>query len=191
MGIVLNRSAVKLYDENGQTLNVDVLQGDLEKYDSISNRVDTITESVYGEDKWNESKSYAVGDYVVYNDMLWKCIAGNSGKTPSEGTYWKKVTIKQLSSDMSEMFAYASGYIRSTNDWSEIALPDGFTYANSRPIALNVYYLDSWRSGQDLFGAGEYYRLLYAFDSTNGLRVYNTSSRVVNSAVKILMIKAV
>ena len=44
-------------------------------------------------DAWNSSTNYTVGQYCIYNNILWKCLVQNIGQTPSEGTYWTKVTI--------------------------------------------------------------------------------------------------
>ena len=44
-------------------------------------------------DAWNASTTYAVGQYCIYNNSLWKCLVQHSGQTPTEGTYWTKVTV--------------------------------------------------------------------------------------------------
>lgn len=44
-------------------------------------------------DAWNASTTYAVGQYCIYNNSLWKCLVQHSGQTPSEGTYWIKASI--------------------------------------------------------------------------------------------------
>ena len=44
-------------------------------------------------DAWNNSTTYKVGQYCIYNNILWKCLVQNIGQTPAEGTYWTKVTI--------------------------------------------------------------------------------------------------
>ena len=44
-------------------------------------------------DAWNASTTYAVGQYCIYNNLLWKCLIQHSGQTPTEGTYWTKVSV--------------------------------------------------------------------------------------------------
>lgn len=42
---------------------------------------------------WISSATYNVGDYVLYNNNIWKCLVQNSNITPSEGTTWTRVNI--------------------------------------------------------------------------------------------------
>lgn len=44
-------------------------------------------------DEWNASITYAVGQYCIYNNMLWKCLVANTNTEPTEGTYWTKVSV--------------------------------------------------------------------------------------------------
>ena len=44
-------------------------------------------------DAWNASTTYAVGQYCIYNNLLWKCLVQHNGQTPTEGTYWTKVSV--------------------------------------------------------------------------------------------------
>ena len=44
-------------------------------------------------DAWNASTTYAVGQYCIYNNSLWKCLVQHSGQTPTEGTYWTNVSV--------------------------------------------------------------------------------------------------
>ena len=44
-------------------------------------------------DAYSSTKTYAVGEYCIYNDTLWKCLVACTGKTPTEGTYWTQVSI--------------------------------------------------------------------------------------------------
>ena len=44
-------------------------------------------------DAWNTSTTYAVGQYCIYNNSLWKCLIQHSGQTPTEGTYWTNVSV--------------------------------------------------------------------------------------------------
>lgn len=53
------------------------------------------------QNEWDSDASYSAGDYVVYGGKLWMCKLTNRGQTPSEGTYWIQVSLKQLKSDLS------------------------------------------------------------------------------------------
>lgn len=44
-------------------------------------------------ENWNKTKTYAVGNYVLYDGSLWKCKIQHYGQTPKENTYWTKTTI--------------------------------------------------------------------------------------------------
>ena len=44
-------------------------------------------------DAWNASTIYAVGQYCIYNNSLWKCLVRNNAQTPTEGTYWTNVSV--------------------------------------------------------------------------------------------------
>ena len=44
-------------------------------------------------DAYDELKTYVAGEYCIYNDSLWKCLIQHNGQTPTEGTYWTKVSV--------------------------------------------------------------------------------------------------
>ena len=44
-------------------------------------------------DEWNASTTYAVGQYCIHNNILWKCLVANTNTEPTEGTYWTKVSV--------------------------------------------------------------------------------------------------
>ena len=44
-------------------------------------------------DEWNASITYAVGQYCIHNNILWKCLVANTNIEPAEGTYWTQTTI--------------------------------------------------------------------------------------------------
>ena len=55
-------------------------------------------------DAWNASTTYAVGQYCIYNNSLWKCLVQNNGQTPSEGTYWTKVSVANEITNVNNSF---------------------------------------------------------------------------------------
>lgn len=70
---------------------IDTLNSDL------SGRIDALSDEKANNDiisdAWNASTTYAVGQYCIYSNSLWKCLVQNNGQTPSEGTYWTKVSV--------------------------------------------------------------------------------------------------
>ena len=78
-------------------LNSD-LSGRIDALDNnLSGRIDDIADEKANNDiisdAWNASTTYAVGQYCIYNNSLWKCLVQHSGQTPTEGTYWTKVSV--------------------------------------------------------------------------------------------------
>ncbi len=68
----------------------------LQEHQDISgkaNKADLTALSNTISDAWNASTTYAVGQYCIYNNSLWKCLVQHSGQTPTEGTYWTKVSV--------------------------------------------------------------------------------------------------
>lgn len=68
----------------------------LQEHQDISgkaNKADVTALSNTISDAWNASTTYAVGQYCIYNNLLWKCLVQHSGQTPTEGTYWTKVSV--------------------------------------------------------------------------------------------------
>ena len=83
-------------------LQIDALNSDLSgRIDALDNnlsgRIDDIADEKANNDiisdAWNSSTTYAVGQYCIYNNSLWKCLVQHSGQTPTEGTYWTNVTV--------------------------------------------------------------------------------------------------
>ena len=44
-------------------------------------------------DEWNPLITYAVGQYCIHNNILWKCLVANKNIEPTEGTHWTQTTI--------------------------------------------------------------------------------------------------
>ena len=44
-------------------------------------------------DEWNPLITYAVGQYCIHNNILWKCLVANTNTEPTEGTHWTKVSV--------------------------------------------------------------------------------------------------
>lgn len=74
---------------NGQVLTYNGTSNEWEAQDSKGGDDDTSIIS----DAYDELKIYVAGEYCIYNNLLWKCLVQNNGQTPTEGTYWTKVTV--------------------------------------------------------------------------------------------------
>ena len=74
---------------NGQVLTYNGTSNEWEAQDSKGGDDDTSIIS----DAYDELKTYVAGEYCIYNNLLWKCLVQNNGQTPTEGTYWTKVTV--------------------------------------------------------------------------------------------------
>lgn len=55
-------------------------------------------------DAYSATKAYTIGEYCIYNNSLYKCIANTSaGITPTNSTYWTNTSVsEELASNMSE-----------------------------------------------------------------------------------------
>ena len=86
-------------------------------------------------DEWNASITYAVGQYCIYNNSLWKCLVQHNGQTPTEGTYWTKVSVaNEIASVNSSLEWKLNGYGYSVNttgvnlpttNWNEMIIVVG------------------------------------------------------------------
>lgn len=61
------------------------------------------------EDLWNSTKTYAVGEYCIWNGSMWKCLVENSGIEPTEGDTWTATSISaELASIISKIDALSA-----------------------------------------------------------------------------------
>ena len=78
--------------------NMDIIDGALKVIDTKSNNVMSKNSSA-----WSSTVAYAVGQYCIYNNSLWKCLVQHSGQTPQEGTYWASVSLDTLGSEINAL----------------------------------------------------------------------------------------
>ena len=78
--------------------NMDIIDGALKVIDTKSNNVMSKNSSA-----WSSTVAYAVGQYCIYNNILWKCLVQHSGQTPQEGTYWARVSLDTLDSEINAL----------------------------------------------------------------------------------------
>lgn len=85
----------KTYIADKQTQ--DAIKADYKKLsDGVNQLNDDIDDGVFGSDQYNDTTPYAVDNYCIYDNKLWKCKTACSGVTPIEGTYWEQVTISSI-----------------------------------------------------------------------------------------------
>ena len=78
--------------------NMDIIDRALKVIDTKSNNVMSKNSSA-----WSSTVAYAVGQYCIYNNSLWKCLVQHSGQTPQEGTYWTRVSLDTLGSEINAL----------------------------------------------------------------------------------------
>ena len=114
----------------------------LQEHQDISgkaNKADVTALSNTISDAWNASTTYAVGQYCIYNNSLWKCLVQHSGQTPTEGTYWTKVTVANEITSVNNSFGGLKFGIDSDGNYGYIkAGADTVT-----PFSKDIKYL-SW-----------------------------------------------
>jgi hypothetical protein len=87
-------------------------------------------------DAYDSTSTYNVGDFVIYNNILYRCITTITVPESFDGTHWARTTVEeiitQINSDLSKLkkgrvsCSFSSGYYLR----GEIDLPDGFENAN-------------------------------------------------------------
>lgn len=87
-----------ILNEDGEPLDASLITygnsnvgAELQRLDSETTDLNNFKNNM--SDAWNNSTNYEVGQYCIYNNILWKCLVQNIGQTPAEGTYWTNVTI--------------------------------------------------------------------------------------------------
>ena len=106
-------------------LQIDALNSDLSgRIDALDNnlsgRIDDIADEKANNDiisdAWNASTTYAVGQYCIYNNSLWKCLVQHSGQTPTEGTYWTNVSVANEITSVNNSLANGKVKFQVTSD---------------------------------------------------------------------------
>ena len=71
------------------------------EYKKYGSDTDHTIEGISGGDAWGEHRAYSVDDYVIYQNKLYRCKANTTaGIVPTNTTYWKPVSIKELSTNL-------------------------------------------------------------------------------------------
>ena len=84
------------------TADIEVVNSNMDIIDEALKVIDTKSNNVMSKNSsaWSSTVTYAVGQYCIYNNILWKCLVQHSGQTPQEGTYWTKVSLDTLGSEI-------------------------------------------------------------------------------------------
>ena len=128
--------------------NMDIIDGALKVIDTKSNNVMSKNSSA-----WSSTVAYAVGQYCIYNNSLWKCLVQHSGQTPQEGTYWARVSLDTLGSEINALnnnlnnieygsFEEFAGWNFPTTNF--ICKKNGFVIINFAVQAINPLITGSW-----------------------------------------------
>ena len=100
-------------------------------------------------DAWNASTTYAVGQYCIYDNSLWKCKVQHTNQTPTEGTYWTNVTVaEEIASVNSSLSTLTWTTASSGLKWAK--LPNGLI------IAYGTFNISSGSTSTSHVGNGYY-----------------------------------
>ena len=85
--------------------DIEVVNSNMDIRDEALKVIDTKSNNVMSKNSsaWSSTVAYAVGQYCIYNNSLWKCLVQHSGQTPQEGTYWARVSLDTLGSEINAL----------------------------------------------------------------------------------------
>lgn len=87
------------YDNTTSHLTADNVQ---EAIDEVVANVGTASEdiltlqNVQGYDEYDETQTYAIGDYAIYNNIVYECTTAVSTAEPFDSTKWTATSIEQI-----------------------------------------------------------------------------------------------
>lgn len=91
---------------------------------------------------WISSVTYNVGDYVLYNNSIWKCLVQNSNIAPSEGTTWTRVNITSEISTLNSNLSSFNNIFKQYYNYYTITEVDQIiilqTIEGYRPISIFI-----------------------------------------------------
>ena len=142
-------------------------------------------------DVWNNSVTYGVNSYCIYNNKLWKCKVQHTNQPPTEGTYWTACTI---SGEISELNSNLDSVETLLNDkfvWTnqKIVLKSDKTYLIiARPFSSIVdnCFIGIVLGGYDIMPI---YKSSIITVTRNGNEYSFTSTDVVSNKISLLAIK--
>ena len=103
-------------------------------------------------DEWNNTKTYALGEYCIYDNKLWRCKIQHSGQTPGEGEYWENTSVNaslpfKLGIDASGNYGYykvGADSVTPFKNFPDISKAQNVAYACTAPSGsgLNAGYFN-------------------------------------------------
>lgn len=89
-------------------------------------------------DAYSATKAYTIGEYCIYNNSLYKCIANTSaGITPTNSTYWTNTSVsEELASN-----AVLLGYVNAPQEVGESA---SFNFSTDIKKFTFLYIFCAW-----------------------------------------------
>jgi hypothetical protein len=67
------------------------------KWEATTASEDILTlQNVQGYDEYDETQTYAVGDYAIYNNIIYECTTAVSTAEPFDSTKWTATSIEQI-----------------------------------------------------------------------------------------------
>lgn len=109
-------------------------------------------------DAYNPSKTYASGEFCIYNSTLWKSkVDNNTGNTPAEGSYWTATNVgNEINDRLGKKYSFYS-----------IAI-------NTEPTIIDISTLS------DEIRYSRYKNVLVSFRDQNQTEAYAIGSAVAN-----------
>lgn len=96
-------------------------------------------------DSYSSSKTYAVGEYCIYNDTLWKCLVACTGKTPTKGTYWTQVSIISELIALRQAISQGGGGMKALN-YASTKKIDTTEYTTTKDGVLVTGYYSTYKN---------------------------------------------
>lgn len=87
------------YDNTTSQLSADNVQEAIDEVVANANTAseDILTlQNVQGYDEYDETQTYAVGDYAIYNNIVYECTTAVSTAEPFDSTKWTATSIEQI-----------------------------------------------------------------------------------------------
>ncbi len=146
------------YDE---VADIEILNANMDKIDQqMRNNADGVNfAKCISSDAYNNSKSYAVGDYCIYDNKLYRCITAIESAEAFNVEKWEQTTVgkevNQLSSNLADLkvndVAGGKNLLKITredeNGWSysdKCYYNGTYTMSSNNPEVSTAYIVDGW-----------------------------------------------
>lgn len=119
------------YDNTTSQLTADNVQDAIDEVvanaDTASDDILTL-QNVQGYDAYDETQTYAVGDYAIYNNHVYECTTAVSTAEPFDSTKWSQTSIEQIidgvKGDISQL---NSSFTNIATTIQNATIPSGYT----------------------------------------------------------------